>query len=94
VIKGEGREISHVRFALAELDAILAILANQLSPTGPFIWQEDGRFKALMLDTDRRYSPTKKSFTPFLTMVDVGAFPARRSQCRVKSSGLAAPASG
>jgi len=28
----------------------------------PFIWQEDGKFKALMLDTDRRYSPDKEIF--------------------------------
>jgi lysophospholipase L1-like esterase len=28
----------------------------------PFIWQENGRFKALMLDTDRRYSPDKEIF--------------------------------
>ena len=28
----------------------------------PFIWQENGKFKALMLDTDRRYSPDKEIF--------------------------------
>jgi lysophospholipase L1-like esterase len=28
----------------------------------PFIWQEAGKFKALMLDTDRRYSPDKEIF--------------------------------
>ena len=28
----------------------------------PFIWQEGGKFKALMLDTDRRYSPDKEIF--------------------------------
>jgi hypothetical protein len=28
----------------------------------PFIWQEYGKFKALMLDTDRRYSPDKEIF--------------------------------
>jgi lysophospholipase L1-like esterase len=28
----------------------------------PFIWQEDGKFKALMLDTDRRYSRDKEIF--------------------------------
>jgi hypothetical protein len=28
----------------------------------PFIWQEGGKFKALMLDTDRRYSSDKEIF--------------------------------
>jgi len=28
----------------------------------PFIWQEDGKFKALMLDHERRYSPDKEIF--------------------------------
>lgn len=28
----------------------------------PFIWQENGKFKALMLDHDRRYSPDKEIF--------------------------------
>jgi lysophospholipase L1-like esterase len=28
----------------------------------PFIWQEDGKFKALMLDHEKRYSPDKEIF--------------------------------
>ena len=35
----------------------------------PFIWQENGKFKALMLDHERRYSPDKEIFTPFRTTV-------------------------